>query len=473
MNNYSNKSSSPATPAAKLPVWWLVLGLAVIEIPLLLLFVNQPGWRIIIQIALMLLMIPFFLVEHRYGFAALLILRPAMDIFSNDELARVGPFSLNLSSVIGLLAIVWILTYIIGRQIAIWRIRLFWPFAILVGLSIVSLTYTLDIGASLREVVRIASIFFIYLLAAALFERAGNRALIIKALLASLVIPAVVGLIQFVTGTGTSFGGVNNRIYGTFGHPNALAYYLVLMLGIIIVLTQTASNRFRRNWYLAGIGLLALLLLLTGSRGAWLGAAIVAIGLLWSARKNLILGLAGTTVLLILLFPYINNFTFNQFNVNMNRWPLIQRLTDSNVEESSLTWRMSMWSEMRRHISDRPLTGYGLGTFPIIREQYVKNFFESTEAHNDYLRLTIELGWTGVILYVVLLVILLIRLAQYIRLKTGGLRRWYVAGFALAVAFAVMSFFDNLLQGTAVQWAFWTVMAGLLSQSLVADRQRK
>jgi O-antigen ligase len=132
-----------------------------------------------------------------------------------------------------------------------------------------------------------------------------------------------------------------------------------------------------------------------------------------------------------------------------------------------------MWSEMNRHISDRPITGYGLGTFPIIREQYVKNFFESTEAHNDYLRLTIELGWTGVILYVALLAALLIRLARYVRLKTGGQRRWYVAGLSLVAAFAVMSFFDNLLQGTAVQWAFWTMMAGLLAQPMAASRPLK
>lgn len=452
---------------------WLVPLIIVlcVETPLLLFVMDNSEWRVIAQVLVLTAILPFFFVDYYVSFLILLIARPALDVFSQTEFIQLGQFSLNLSSVVSLASMAWIGWYVWTHRFSQERARLITLFALFVGLSTASLLYTPSLSETLREVVRVGSIFAFFLLGTQLLTHRERFNGVIKALLTSLIIPIGVGLIQFINGSGVSFGGVDNRVYGTFGHPNGFAFYLVLTLGISITALMTTPAAARRRWWYAGIALLVLMLILTYTRGAWIGLGVflVVLGCFYY-RKLLIWGAIALAVL-VFLFPTINRFTFDQFNLNLYRLPLIERLTDSSVEESSIDWRLRVWDEMSRHVYDRPIQGYGLGTFPSIREQYVNGFFESTEAHNDYLRLAIELGFTGVGLYLLLQLSVLIALAKRIYTHPASRERtWAIGLFGLVLAFAVMSFFDNLLQGTAIMWALWVVVAGVLNMPQWSSR---
>ncbi|MDD5342707.1 MAG: O-antigen ligase family protein [Patescibacteria group bacterium] len=440
--------------------WPLIIFSALVLVPLLyfLIFTN-PSWIQIAQIAVLIVILPIFFWYEELGFFALIVLRPALDVFSENVLVKIGQFPLNLSSVVSLITIGWAAWYFLRHRVKIWKQPLFWPFAIFALLGVISFVYTESLSATLREVLRLGSILFLFLMAGNILDSREKFQRLIKSIGLSLIIPLLVGTYQLFSNTGLSFAGVNNRIYGTFGHPNALAFYLVLSLGLFISYYFQEKTK-KSKWFLAGLGMMFLFLLLTYTRGAWIGFLIFLMILGFMRFRKIVIALVIAAILLITTGPIIDHFTFNQYNFSFTSIPVIKRLTDETSDESSIDWRLKVWSDMSRKITERPLFGYGLGAFPVIREQSVKGFFESTEAHNDYLRLAIELGFVGLFFYVLLLGKLLYNLVRNYRVSHDlSQKSWILGGIALTIAFAAMSFFDNLLQGTAVMWAFWSTMA--------------
>ncbi|MDD5567298.1 MAG: O-antigen ligase family protein [Patescibacteria group bacterium] len=448
--------------------WPLIIFSALVMVPLLyfLIFTN-PSWIQIAQIAVLIVILPIFFLYEELGFFALLVLRPALDVFSEDVLIKIGQFTLNLSSFIGLMTIVWVALYLLRHHVKIWKQPLFWPYFIFVLLSIISLIYTPSTSATIRESVRIASIFFVYLMAGIIITQYKQYNKFLKAIALSSIIPLGVGFYQLLTGSGLSFAGVNNRVYGTLAHPNAFASYLVLLFGIGISYYFSRHGQKKPLWLMPGLIIAIIFLLLTYTRGGWIGFSIIVVLFGLRYYRKVLFILFGLAIILILFGPALNRFFYTTFDYDFSRQPIIGRLLDRNPEsESSIDWRFKVWTEMSRKITEQPILGYGLGSFPVIRQQYVKGLYESAEAHNDYLRLVIELGFVGAFIYLVLLTKLLYNLLkQYLKKKNTSQKAWLYGGMAVATAFILMSLSDNVLQGTANMWLLWAWLATLQNLS--------
>src|SRR5690606_16437085 len=105
-----------------------------------------------------------------------------------------------------------------------------------------------------------------------------DRLWIVAGISAGVIVTSVVAIQQFLTGAGpTSFevGGAV-RVFGTFGHPNTLAVYLVLALPLMIataVLWPSPSPSLAIWIVRAGSVAGTATLILTQSRGGWLALA--------------------------------------------------------------------------------------------------------------------------------------------------------------------------------------------------------
>lgn len=461
MKRFLNATPMPSLKRNSRKLWSSVAVTILIATPLLYVLTRHPGRENVLQILILTLLLPIFLIDFELGFLALIVLRPAMDTFSQVDFLMVGQFSLNLSSVVSLLVMAWILFYFMQKKSRVWKQPLFWPFSLFVLLSIISLFYTPSVPTTIREVVRVASIFFVYLMAGEVLTTRTRLNHFLKAVALSCIVPFVVAAYQFISGNGLSFAGVNNRIYGTLAHPNAFATYLVLIFSIGFSYILAQKNTRKNGWLIFGLLITFLFLLLTYTRGGWIGFIIVIVLLGLKYYKKLLIAFFGLAFFLILFGPALNRFVYTNFDYDFSRQPIIQRLLDKNPEaESSIDWRFKVWTEMSRKIWERPFFGYGLGAFPVIRQQYVEGLYESTEAHNDYLRLAIELGFAGLLLYLITLFKLIINLFRRLRTAAASTdRTWLYGGLAVVAAILVMSSSDNLLQGTANMWLLWSGMA--------------
>ncbi|MEY3775109.1 MAG: hypothetical protein RLZZ129_1889 [Verrucomicrobiota bacterium] len=186
------------------------------------------------------------------------------------------------------------------------------------------------------------------------------------------------------------------RSSGPFGIPNSLAGLLLLLLPPAVMLAVRPGTLVRRllAGYLAAAFLLGLVL--TVSRGAWLGLAMAA--LLWpllapdrSWRRRL--GLALGAGLLIVTAGW-GLYT---------AVPPMRERFDALVAESGERTRRIMWRGAWQLFRENPVWGSGAGSYNIAFEKHRPEHYQlnSQWAHNDYLNTLSDYGAVGFGLFLV------------------------------------------------------------------------
>ena len=192
------------------------------------------------------------------------------------------------------------------------------------------------------------------------------------------------------------------RAHGTFEQPNPYGGYLALVLPLALALALAAP---RRGLRLAGFGASAALglgILLSLSRGAWLGtlAALSVVWLLESQRNRLraialaYVGLTATLIALILgLIPAAILARFTDLFVYGSR--LVQELrAGPNPDNWAILERVSQWYAGWQMLANNPFLGVGIGNYPKAYETYALPGWPTGvgHAHNYYLNLAAEGG---------------------------------------------------------------------------------
>jgi len=232
--------------------------------------------------------------------------------------------------------------------------------------------------------------FFMYLITYCRFSSAQGFIKILFAAIISSIIPLIAAIQQIITKQyffepSSSFG----RLSGTFAHPNSLGLYLYVILCLSISYYLAKKNKKIQNNKLFILCILTILItfLLTYSRISW-ACLIVFLLLLTIIKHNLILLFAA-------LSPVVAFISFTVENIKFR----IQEIF-SNALYSSWTARKNIWKISCSEIIKKPLFGHGIGTAETIIER-AKTWRGGTSLpHNDIMLYAIELGASGVILFI-------------------------------------------------------------------------
>jgi O-antigen ligase len=338
----------------------------------------------------------------------------------------------------------------IGRQVWLWTAFL-WALMLSAAFS----PYSRSEG--IKETLRWLETFLVWLMVVVLARRPWQIAGLIVCLLAAPAAEAVIGIVQFLTGTGPpSFRISPNlqyvRAYGTIGQPNSFAGYLNMAWPLALALAFAATRAIwrsddrrpalgervdggairRRNdinspthplahsparpaivslvlWTIAVLLLAAVVASL--SRGAWFGAACGAGGMALALGRRsrrvalaglglgaLGLGLGGAGLLPGLLADRLASVArylalFDAGKVTV---------TPQNF---ALVERMAQMQAGWRMFLAHPLTGVGPGNFtPAYPAFAVGTWYASRgHAHNYYIHIAAETGLIGALAYLALL----------------------------------------------------------------------
>ncbi len=462
-----------SSPLQKLNTGLLIIYGTVVALALGWMIFSGSNASTMIGLTAVLMIAPIFLLKTEYGLYALLIFRPMIDLFSGYTIFSFNSISLNLNAVVAILVLVWFGVVVVRERVELANIPgVGW----LVGFLIWGLaTFTISINSfiTLSEWLRLSSIVVIFIIA---YHVANQRTHSITRLTpiigVAMVMPLFVALIQLITASGLAFGGLDNRVYGTFGHPNVLGFYLVCVINFLLLyqLSKQAAQRSLLYPWLIGIGV--VMLLFTYTRGAWIGFAVLQIIVGWVYYRKALLTVVGVGLGLLLGWQILNTLAISTFNYNLNNIDLLQRLTSRDEEADSVDWRLEVFQTMAPKTISSPLLGYGLGNFVTLRKQGDLGLFDDPEAHNDYLRLTIESGFIGITIYLLFWLTLLAHLMRHYRShsETSWQKRYALFGCGLIVAALTMSLSDNLLQGTAVMWTYLAVLATILVETRPKQR---
>ncbi len=212
-------------------------------------------------------------------------------------------------------------------------------------------------------------------------------------------------------------------------------FYLLMTLLVLVALLMTGS----RAGMAAGLtGGIALVTGLAVNRG-------------WNARKALIIVIPALVIIIAFM-------VFGSDNLN-------NRLAASTIQNDT-SIRVSGYTIGWRAFVERPMTGYGLGSFEgvfrMFRDSSVRDWID--HAHNDYLELAIELGAPAALL-------LLIACMLPITLCLNGISSrkrheiFPVVAVAASVLVGLHSMFDFSMQIPAVAATYFAILGMGVAQS--------
>lgn len=336
--------------------------------------------------------------------------------------------------------------------------------------------YLPRLSVELQLWLRLAAGLVVFLLGCWVVRSERDLRRVVVGTLVSAVVPVVWALVQFGSGHFAVRANVK-AIEGPFSHPDYFALYLVVVLTVCVVaLFETRRTALRAMLY-ALLALGGFCLLETYMRGAWIGFALILVVLgVLRYRSLFILG----AVLLVVAFV---SFPGTVHKVEKRFGDLS---TKSAAEaNNSWTWRTGQWRRMLPYGSHKPLTGQGFGSYSRLtvkefgtEDPHYGTIFDRThaatsvrgfDAHNDYVRMFVEMGVPGILLWIAVLLGLLG--TAFRARRAPPVAPWACAGVAIMIAIIVMSAGTNV-QASTVVLVYVAALMGALTGAASAYGRR-
>lgn len=244
------------------------------------------------------------------------------------------------------------------------------------------------------------------------------------------------------------------KVTATFQFSNNLAGYLITILPIPISLAiHRATNRKTRLFLIGLSALLIVCLLLTRTRGAWLGFILALLFVCLFNGKKVFLSAILFLIILALLSPSAIKDQIKSFATLS---------TDVSTDD-----RMIIWNTGWKMFIDKPFFGHGLGTFMSVFGKYKpEDYIEIVYAHNCYLQMAAETGIFGLLIFLWFVAALLKgAVFKVLKFKDKFLKATLIGIVGGILAYLVHSFVDTHLYSLPLAVLFWA-MAGLAATKI-------
>lgn len=333
-----------------------------------------------------------------------------------------------------------------------------------IALSLFSITYAKNKVSVITETMRFCEYVFLFysiiIIADKKFIKNSLRLFYLV-----MVFAALGGLFQFIFNLSSfhASGILFNRgkIYSTFVNPNywGAAVNLVIYYPIIRMIQKNTNEK--KIYNLITFIILLANLLLTYTRGAWLGFAVglIILGIIYYKK---ILYVVPVGIVSIFAVPSLRNRFISIFDLN----------NFTNDE------RFKLWKTGFIMFKDHFIKGVGNGNYLDMYGSYVKLYpqlylqRDKFSVHNSYIKMFAELGIFGGIIFILIYVFL-----AYISYKCfKGLKNVKMKACALALtcfwgAYLFQNFFNNLMFIPQLNVFAWILSAMLYKEYLIEKKE--
>ena len=291
---------------------------------------------------------------------------------------------------------------------------------------------------------------------------------LLKIITLSAIAVAVYGILQYLFGWTTKNAWIDTdmfedstmRVYSTLANPNVLGEYLILALPVCaLVMLEYTKNAWQKFVYAVFFAILLVCLVLTQSRGCWIGFFVSVIIFVTYYRSSLWKVLP----FVIMLLPFVLPETI------INRF-----LSVGNMSDSSTSYRVYIWYGTLQMLKYFWIGGIGPGeaAFRCIYPYYSYSGIVAPHSHNLYLQLVVESGIANLCVFIACM---LMFFKDMVNVQNTGRKNGCVAAmFMSAVAgFLVQSMFDYTFYNFRVMGFFFMMIAlgGALTD--IAKREAK
>ena len=278
--------------------------------------------------------------------------------------------------------------------------------------------------------------------------------------------------LNFFSGIGT-FGRYGWNF--SFANFNDLAAYSILVLAMSAFLLAGRYERWIRIAALLGAGSLSLMVILTQSRGAFLGLALGFVLMLSRSRSRAKLIRFGMLASLVIVL-FAPGAVWDRFS----RMKFLGSTDTLGEADSSAEQRYVLLQVGMAVTKSNLLKGVGLGAYPDAHSLYAEERAEwkfgrgNRDTHNMYLNLVAETGIPGALLFIGMLVSTLryaagverqLRSVMQVEAEQLRILRFGLVAYLIAAIFGTFHRVSFLYLYLAILWSAATIFEGLLTSS--------
>lgn len=257
------------------------------------------------------------------------------------------------------------------------------------------------------------------------------------------------------------FSSITFRVYSTLENPNVLGEYFLLVIPLGCAMILTMDSWPKRIVCLAATGLMGVCLILTYSRGCYLGLLFAAaVFLVLLDKRFLVLGIVA-----VALCPlYLPESVLSRFT------------SIGNMGDTSTSYRVYIWMGTLAMLKDYWFCGVGPGmdAYNMVYPEYAYNAITAPHSHNLYLQIMCDTGVCGIVVFLILMVAFYRMMFTAIRHETDRKAQIYqIAGTAAITGFLVQSMTDYTFYNYRVMLLFWVVLGLCVVFTRMGRREAK
>ena len=428
------------------------------------------------------------MIEPALAIIVMLSLSPLKTLIETES---TFPLPVDIGQLSFLFAVgIWTIHKIAHRQtfISLMTMPLFFPLIIFIVATALTLPNAYSVNAGLKEWLRWLEILALVYITV---DFAKNRwQWLLFGLILAGVIQALIGIYEFNGGSGAAHLWILDfrffRAFGTFGQPNPFGAFMGLMLPLGIGTTwghltkawakylETknlwTSTTFLTVLYGCTASILLVGLLVSWSRGSWMGFGAASIVMIWLLPRRLwqgttLLGIVGIVGWLLWLNGYLPAQIVERvtsFSESFTGFSDV-RGVDINDDNFALIERLAHWQSAIEMAEEKPWLGVGFGNYEVAYPNFalVNWPLALGHAHNYYLNLIAETGILGLLAYLLMWAFIIYKTWQLIH-HTQFIERGIALGLmGVWVHIAVHSLVDKLYVNNS--FLHIGVMFGLLA----------
>ena len=233
------------------------------------------------------------------------------------------------------------------------------------------------------------------------------------------------------------------------------------------------------------LGILLIALVLSYSRAAWV-SAIAALGV-WGIIKLKIRFqpiFITAVVIIVFVFSFQHQILMylerNSDESSSNLTEHVSSISNISTDASNLE-RINRWSSAISMFKDKPVFGYGPGTYMFQYAQYQlkrnrtiisTNAADGGNAHSEYLGPLSESGILGLVTFLIIIItVLYTGIHAYFRLKDTRLKGIVLAAIVGLVTYYVHGFLNNFLDTDKLSVPFWGFTAMIVAADIYSRRE--
>lgn len=399
-------------------------------------------------------------------------------------------FSITTTEVlVALMVLGWIARAAARRSFTIPLTPVTLPLVAMLAVMALSGFQATQLSLTLKETLKWLELVLVFLFIVSEMRSAGQVITLLLLLLAGGTMEALLGFAQFALGLGPDSFAIGQfmRAFGTFEQPNPYAGYLGMLIPLGVGLLLTGPPRGVRVFAAAACILGSAAVLMSLSRGAWVGIALglASMMLLWNHRTAILLAVAAIAATPIAALAFLNVLP-DEVSSRLATALDYFRFVDVTQETvTSQNWavieRVAHWQAALDMISQNPLLGVGGGNYPAVYEWYaVPGWPEALgHAHNYYLNIAAETGILGLLVYLAIPMVAIAHAVKWLARSSGDGRApvhvnfWrgiLVGTLGALVASSVHNMFDSLfVHSMSVQLGMILAMAQLSARALAGQ----